>query len=275
MEGFPLREDAVLGNNLVDLYVKCGSLSEACKVFDGLPNRNSVTWTLLISGYAKRGDGRHALELYEEMMKRGDVRPDRALLLAVLKACGDVGATMHGMVTHAGAIIEGLDVDVSIGNALLEMYAKCGNVREARDVFARMKEHDVVSWGTMLCGFARLGDRASMASLFECMKQEAGIKPDTVIFINLLKSCSNTGLSGEGTEHFESMVRSYGIDPGAEHLSSMIDLFGRVGQLSEAKDLLVTLPNPRTSLMPQTSLLANCRTYGNVSLGDSLLRTYS
>ena len=87
-----------------------------------------------------------------------------------------------------------------------------------------------------------------------------GIKLDSVIFTNLLKSCSNVGLSSEGYKHFESIVR-------CQHFSSMIDLFGRVGQLHEAKDLLVTLPDSHISCMPQTSLLANCRTYGNVDLG--------
>lgn len=151
-----LLSDVVIGGTLIDMYVRCGKVNEARFVFDSLPSHDEVTWGTMISGYAMHGHGFPALKLFGEMQQM-QIQPDRAIYLCVLKACGLVGATEEGRLAHGQLINQNLESDVAVRNALVDMYACCANFKDACKVFNKLPNPDVVSWGTIISGYAERG----------------------------------------------------------------------------------------------------------------------
>lgn len=255
-----LEKNVVVGSTLVDMYVKCGHLKEARKVFDDMPNRNEVTWGSMIGGYTEHEQGFPALELFKKMLEKG-VKPDKVRFLCILKACGSIGAVRQGNLIHDLIIRSGLDWDEVIGNAILDMYVKGGRLGEASKVFGQLQNQGVVSWGAMIAGFAQYGNYRLVRQSFVDMQQQ-GVKPNEIIYTSILSGCSHAGLVEEGYHHFTSMQVDHGISPSIEHFNCIVDLLGRAGRLKEAEKLLEYMPdlNESTAL---TSLLSACRTYGN------------
>lgn len=259
-----LLSDVVVGSALVDMYIKCGSLLKAFEVFDRLPNRNVVSWGAMIAGFVQHGDSHAALLFFENMQQEG-IKPDRAIFLGILRACASIGSTGQGRLIHHQIIESALEIDVSVGNTVVDMYSKCGSTDESRNVFARLLIRDAVSWGALITGYV-LNGHYSLA--WQCLKdmQLVGLKPSEIVFTSMLAGCSNAGLVKEGYEYFNSMVVDFGITPSVEHYNCMVDLLGRTGRLDEARKLLQSMPL-EPNIVAWRSLLAGCKTYGNTELG--------
>ncbi|MCO5606179.1 hypothetical protein L7F22_060366 [Adiantum nelumboides] len=256
--------DTVLGNTLVDMYVRCGSIDEALKVFHGLSARDLASWSCLITGYAQQGDGFSALQLFDQLTEQG-TQLDKITYLCLLKACTKVGGLLHGMRIHEGAIRNGFDRDQVVGSSLLDMYVKCGYLKEAIKVLEQLMDPDVVSWSTMVTGFAQAGDWFLTFSFLDNMRKR-GMQPDGVTFASILKACSQTGVLTEAYEYFNSMRLKHNIIPNNEQYNCMVDLLSRTGQLCDAEDLVSTVP-VSSNMMQSTSLLTSCRTYSNMNYG--------
>uniref|UniRef100_UPI0040747504 Synthetic PPR-DYW protein n=1 Tax=synthetic construct TaxID=32630 RepID=UPI0040747504 len=254
-----------VGNALIDMYAKCGSIEDARKVFDEMPERTVVSWTAMISGYAQNGQSEEALELFREMQREG-VKPDEVTLPSVLSACANLGALEQGKQIHAYVIKSGFESDVFVGSALIDMYAKCGSIEDARKVFDKMPERDVVSWNAMIAAYAQHGHGKEALQLFQQMQQE-GVKPSEVTFTSILSACSHAGLVDEGHHYFESMSPDYGITPRVEHYGCMVDLLGRAGRLDEAEDLIKSMPF-QPNVVVWGTLLGACRVHGDVERGE-------
>lgn len=171
----------------------------------------------------------------------------------------------QGKLIHATIIECGLESDVFVGNALIDMYAKCGTLGDACDVFEKLHVRDVVSWNAMIAGYANNGQYKSAEQLFETM-QGQGIAPTYVTFISLLAACSHGGLVLEGRHYFRVMSENCGLTPLIQHYICMVDLLGRAGRLDEAKDLVLEMP-----LCPDSTawmaLLGSCAKCGDSELG--------
>jgi pentatricopeptide repeat protein len=268
-----LEADNFVGNALIDMYAKCGRLEDARQVFEILPELDTVSWNILIAGYSQSNQGEEAMKLFGKM-QRADVKPDRVRFSGVLGACASLAILEQGKQIHSLVIKSGFESDVYAGNALVDMYAKCGSIEGSFQVFDAMKERDVVSWNAAISGCAQHGYGKNALQLFEQM-QGTGMNPNHVTFICVISACNHAGLVDEGRHYFVSMRQYYGITPRAEHYACMVDLLGRAGHLDEAHNLIDSMPFEPDGRV-WGALVGACRIHGNIELGklaaDCLLK---
>ena len=257
--------DIFVGSSLVDVYCKCSLLSEAQVVLFMLPTRNTVLWTALITGYAELGSGEEVLYFFEEMQNESII-PCDVTYICCLKGCGKIGALVKGEKLHSEVVKMGYESEILVGNIVVDMYAKCGLLTEAREVFENLSVQTVVSWTALITGYAQLGESESVFLILNQML-EKGIKPNFVTFVNVLNVCSHAGLVRKGQEYFELLgVNDYGIVYTPEHYSCMVDLFARAGHISMAIELIKKMPF-HPSIRFWLSVLGACRKWRNVELG--------
>ncbi|KAI5070756.1 hypothetical protein GOP47_0015099 [Adiantum capillus-veneris] len=260
-----LDKDLAIGNALVDMYVRCGSLSKAQEVFDNLRFRSVVSWTTLLAGYANQPHADNVLKFLERMQVEG-VLPDAVALVCSLQACSNIGATSIGVDMHAEIERKGLlERDLVVGNSLVDMYAKCGFISRAHEVFDKLPVRDVVSWTSLISGYAQLGESEDVCCIFEKMVG-AAINPDPVTFIIVLDACGRKGLCDRSEMYYEAMSRWYGIAPTLAHHTGMVGLFCRAGRFEKATSMIQKIQSCPNSIIWHIVLDA-CRKWGNVGLG--------
>jgi pentatricopeptide repeat protein len=261
--------DAFVGNSLIDMYSKCGSIKDARRVFDTMSKRDVVAWNSMILGYVKCGQGHNALVLSRELQHEGVVA-DHVTFVGVLNACASVAALEEGRHIHKQIIQSGAESNIFVSNSLVDMYAKCGSIEDACKVFNNMSTRNVFAWTTMLGGYAMHGGGHEALGHFERMCQE-GVEIDNITFVSLLSACSHAGLVDEGVHFFESTSLVYSVCAAVEHYACMVDLLGRAGCLDEAESLITTMPcEPSGSVW--NALLGACRIYGNVEMGERIAK---
>ena len=227
-----LRGNVVVESSLLDMYGKCGSVDESRRVFDRMPRRNSVSWSALLGVYCQNGDFESVIKLFREMEEA-----DLYCFGTVLRACAGLAAVRQGKEVHCQYVKRGGWRDVIVESALVCLYAKCGCVSFAYTIFMQMQVRNLITWNSMICGFAQNGKGEEALRIFDEMIKE-GIKPDYITFIGVLFACSHTGLVDQGRKYFISMTKDYGIKAGTEHYNCMVDLLGRAGLLEEAENLI-------------------------------------
>lgn len=260
-----LESNIFIGNTLLDMYAKSGSLEDAHNVFSQLGDRDIVTWSAMIAGCAQHEQGHQALRVFQQMQQEG-IKPNRVTFISVLKGCSNVAALDQGKLIHAHIIKSSFESDLLVGSTLVEMYAKCGNLKDAHSVFQKIPNRNVVTWTAMLAGYALHGHYRLVLEYFDSMQQER-CKPNDVTFVCLLSACSHLGLLAQGCYHFESMMDKHGIIPTVEHYYGLVDLFGRVGHLHEAEHIIHTIPFLGSHVVGWRSLLSHCKMHGNIALG--------
>eukprot|EP01018_Ginkgo_biloba_P013187 Gb_32448 [translate_table: standard] len=260
-----LQSDVFVESALVDMYAKCGNVEKARYAFDKMQQRNVVSWTSIIAGYAQNGQGVEALNLFRQMQLAG-VKPDLKTFASVLVACADLAALEQGIEIHEDIIKNGLVSDIFVENALIDMYAKCGSIKMARDIFDKMHQRDVVSWTAMIAGYAMHGCGEQALILFEQM-QHSGIKPNHVTFVCVLSACCHAGLVDKGCQYLDCMSEYYHITPAMDHYVCIVDLLGRAGRLDEAQDFINKMPiKPDAAVW--NCLLGACRIHTDIELGE-------
>jgi pentatricopeptide repeat protein len=261
-----LARDSFIGTALIDMYASCGQLAKAQQVFNELRMRDVVAWSALIAGYAGDGDGEEALRCYNQMQSDG-IPANEVTFLCILEACCDLGALDKGQEMHAEVERQGLlGRSILIGNALLEVYAKCGLRMRAQEVFDQLLFRDVVTWNVLLALYAQLGEDDRVVKLFNAMAQHDDIQPNPVTFTVLLTACSHSGQLYGGELCFQAMSRYYSIIPNMEHYTCMVDLFGRGGCIEKAVEIIKKMPSLDYLPVWMTFLSACCR-LGDENLG--------
>eukprot|EP01018_Ginkgo_biloba_P024556 Gb_08560 [translate_table: standard] len=257
---------SIVGGALIDMYAKCRSIEDARLVFDLMSERDLISCTAMITGYTQQqhGHDEEALSLYYEMRLAG-MKLDHVTFSSVLSACAGLAALEQGKRIHAHVIKNEIKPYIVLGNALIDMYAKSGILDEARQVFDKMYERNVVSWTTMITGYGKHGHGKDVLQLFEQM-QQAGMKPNDVTFLAVLSACSHSGLVDEAWQYFDSMSQNYCITPRAEHYACVVDILGRAGRLDDAHEFINNVPcEPNASIWG--ALLGACRIHVNMELG--------
>ncbi|KAF5728910.1 pentatricopeptide repeat-containing protein [Tripterygium wilfordii] len=252
-------------SSLVAFYAKSGDLDIARKVFDRMPSRSLVAWNSMISGYEQNGLAKEAFELFEQMWKMG-VEPDSPTFVSLLSACAQMGALGLGCWVHEHVVKNGFDMNVVLGTSLINMYARCGDVEKAREVFDSMSELNVVTWTAMISGYGTNGYGTEAVELFGQMRI-LGPSPNSVTFVAVLSACAHGGLVDEGRWVFASMSDEYGLVPGMEHHVCMVDMLGRAGLLSEAYQFIRELVPGSPAPAVWTALLGACKMHKNFVLG--------
>ncbi|KAJ4962161.1 hypothetical protein NE237_022100 [Protea cynaroides] len=238
-------------------------------VFNWMPEKNIVSWNSIISCCVQHSRCREALDLFTQMYNSG-VAPDEATLVSILGACSQLGDLIMGMKTHIYLRNSSILPSVTLYNSLIDMYAKCGPIDTAFDIFRRMPERNVVSWNVMIGALAMHGCGLDAIKLFEKMQAER-VPPDGVTFVGVLSACSHSGFVDIGRCYFNSMSLSYAVQPEIEHYACMVDLLGRGGHLSEAIKLIGVMP-VRPDVVVWGALLGACRIYGVVEIGKQVLK---
>jgi pentatricopeptide repeat protein len=234
-----------------------------------MQSRDVVTWTAMILGHVKCGEGQKALELFRQMQQEG-VRPDPVTFVGVLNACASLVALEEGRCVHQQIVEYGWDSDVFVVNSLVDMYAKCGSIEDAWRVFNRMPSQDVVTWNAILGGCAMHGHGKEALKHFERMCEE-GVQPDDITFICLLSACSHAGLVDEGVRCFALMSTVYGISTKLEHYTCMVDLLSRAGHLQEAENMVMAMPcKPQVAAL--MALLGACRIHRNMEMAERVAK---
>ncbi|XP_047967581.1 pentatricopeptide repeat-containing protein At5g66520-like [Salvia hispanica] len=298
---FGYEGDVYVQNALINTYSECGGLEDARKVFDGMPNRdvvswnsmivgclrngevdsalelfkgmeerkNIITWNSVITGLAQGGRAKEALDVFHEMQNSENVvRPDKITVASALSACASLGAIDHGKWVHSYLERSGIECDMVIGTALVDMYGKCGYVNRALEVFNGMRGKDFLAWTAMISVLALNGYGEEAFEVFEEMVA-AGVRPNAVTFVGLLSACAHSGLVQKGRQCFDSMKRDYHIEPQVEHYACMIDILGRAGLFTEAQDVINSMPM-RPDAFVWGALLGACQLHGNVRLGEKV-----
>ncbi|MCO5567612.1 hypothetical protein L7F22_021306 [Adiantum nelumboides] len=261
LKGF--ADNVHVGNALIGMYAKCGSLWEAEYVFNRLPCQDVLSWNTLINGFAEQGFGQEALKYFEEMQASG-FQLDVVSISGALKACGSVGALGSGREIH-GSLGEGLfAVDPCIGTSLINMYAKCGSLLEAQEVFHKLPVRNVMVWSSMIQALGMNHEGWKAIECFEEM-QKQGVEANGVTFMCLLSACRHASLAMEGNRYFKAMRQDFGIIPSIEHYNCMIDLFARSGYLIEAEKLCELVGFSAEGAL--SALLTASRLCGETELG--------
>ncbi|XP_057963209.1 pentatricopeptide repeat-containing protein At2g37320 [Malania oleifera] len=252
-----------VGSALISLYCKCGKLEDAQRMFEEMPVRNIVSWTAIISGFAQEWQVDVCLELYHRM-RNSTLKPNDFTFTSLLSACTGSGSLWQGKTAHCQTIQMGFDSYTHIANALISMYCKCGDVRHAFSIFEKLPCKDIVSWNSMIAGYALYGLAVQAIDLFEEMKKER-VKPDAISFLGILSSCRHAGLVKQGRNYFNLMVE-HGVEPELDHYSCIVDLLGRAGCLQESLDFIEKMPIYPNAIT-WGSLLSSSRLHGNVWIG--------
>lgn len=252
------ESDVFVRSALIDCYSKWGELDNAMRVFDEMVTGDLVVWNSIIGAFAQNADGDGALSLFKRMKRAGFVA-DQATLTSILRACTGLALLELGSQVHVHVIK--FDQDQILNNALLDMYCKCGSLEDAKTLFTRMFEKDVISWSTMIIGLAQNGFSFEALKLFKEMKT-AGTKPNYITMVGVLFACSHAGLVNDGEYYFKSMKKIFGINPGREHYGCMVDLLGRAGRLDEAVKLIDDMDCEPDAVTWRT-LLGACKVHHN------------
>ena len=252
-------------NSLIDMYCKSNRLEAAQKVFDLVKDKTVVSWSSMIKGYVSHERSHDALSLFTKMKLDG-FKVDCVTIINVLPACVNLGALEQVKYLHGYSVKSGLNSTSSMNSALLISYAKCGCIDMARNLFdeEELDGKDVITWNSMISAYSKHGEWSECFVLYNKMKQ-SGLKPDRVTFLGLLTACVNSGLVRKGWECLKEMTETYGYQPNQEHYACMVDLLGRAGHISEAEELIKTMPF-KPDARVWGSLLSACKMHSETGL---------
>ncbi|KAH7430136.1 hypothetical protein KP509_09G085300 [Ceratopteris richardii] len=232
--------DSLVRSALVDMYAKCGSLEDAYMIFKALPTQDVVVWSALIVGYAQHGYGKHALELFEQMLKSG-VIPGKVAFSAAIKGCASMGALLQGYILHDSIIRRAYETDTVIGSSIIDMYIKAERLVEARKIFDKLVKRDSVAWGTMMTGYAQHGRGHAALDLFMRMQQE-NVRPGKTAFLSVLKECGSLGTTVQGRLLHREVLK-HEFDSDLSITNTLIDMYAKCGSLDEAQCVFDRMKN--------------------------------
>lgn len=238
IQGSSFESDLVLQNFILNMYAKCGSLEEARNVFDKMPTRDMVSWTVIISGFSQSGLASEALALFPQMLHQG-FQPNEFTLSSLLKASGTGPSDDHGRQLHAFSLKYGYDVNVHVGSSLLDMYARCGHMREAKAIFDGLAGKNVVSWNALIAGHARKGEGEHVMRLFwQMLRQD--LEPTHFTYSSVFSACASSGSLEQGKWVHAHVIKSGG-QPIAYIGNTLIDMYAKSGSIKDAKKVFQRL----------------------------------
>lgn len=255
-----MEKNVIVASAVVDMYAKCGALDKAQETFDKLRNQNTVMWNTLIGGYAQHGHGEKALGSFNRMLQEA-FEPDAITYACVLKACGSIGAARRGQEIHDQVARCGLvKKDIHVGTALLDMYAKFGDLEKAQEVFDELAVPNLVSWNALLTGYVQQGDGERALSCFNGM-QSGGFSPDATSFLGALKASGRIGAANKGQEVHAQILKHGLSEKDAVIGTTLIDMYANCSLLTEAHEVFDKMPP--CNVVPWSCLLEGYSQVGN------------
>ncbi|XP_040994615.1 pentatricopeptide repeat-containing protein At1g06143 [Juglans microcarpa x Juglans regia] len=263
-EEMPERNTATW-NTIIDGYARVGNVESAELLFNQMPARDIISWTTMITCYTQNRRYREALAVFNEMTSNG-ISPDQVTMATVISACAHLGALDLGNEIYLYVLQNGFDLDVYIGSALIDMYAKCGSLDRSLLVFFKLREKNLFCWNSVIEGLAVHGFAYEALKMFSRMEMEK-IKPNGVTFISVLSACTHAGLVEEGRRRFLSMGSDYSIPHEVGHYGCMVDLLSKAGLLRDALELIRTMKvEPNSAVWG--ALLGGCKLHRNLEIAQ-------
>lgn len=257
--------DVISWTAIVAGFASAGEVDLARKYFDQMTERDNVSWTAMIDGYLRMNRFKEALALFR-VMQSSDIKPDEFTMVSILTACAHLGALELGEWIKTYIEKNQIKNDVHVGNALIDMYFKCGNVENAQRIFNEMPQVDKFTWTTMIGGLAINGHGEEALDMFSKML-ESSIVPDEITYIGVLCACTHTGMVDVGKRFFASITTQHGIEPNVAHYGCMVDLLGRAGHLKEAHEVINNMPMKPNSVV-WGALLGACRVHKDAEMAE-------
>ncbi|KAJ7951557.1 putative Pentatricopeptide repeat-containing protein [Quillaja saponaria] len=236
-----LKPDQVTVSNVLSAYFQFGNIDAAKKAFSEIKKKDKICWTTMIVGYAQNRREEDALMLFGDMLYQ-NIRPDSFTISSIVGSCAKLASLYHGQAVHGKAVLMGVDDNMLVSSALVDMYCKCGVTSDAWVIFELMPTRNVISWNAMLRGYAQNGQVSEALSLFQTMLQES-LKPDDITFVGVLSACIHADLIEEGQKYFESISERHGMVPTLDHYACMVTLLGRSGCINKAVYLIKGMPH--------------------------------
>lgn len=266
---FGLDYDLHVVNGLIRGYSVSGGISDSRKVFDELYERNLSIWTTIICGYAQNDSAEEAIRLFNGMISDG-FEPNVFVLSSVLSACAQSACLDLGEQIHVYIEEKGIELDVILGTALVNMYAKNGALVKAKQCFDGLKEKSIATWNSMICGLAVHGHAEEAIHFFRMLEEEKAM-PNEITLLGVLSACCHAGLLDYGSEIFYHMKRVYGIEPNLKHYGCMVDLLGRGGRILKAEELIKGMVW-KPDVVIWGALLSACKDYGNIEVAERVVK---
>ncbi|KVE95150.1 Pentatricopeptide repeat-containing protein, partial [Cynara cardunculus var. scolymus] len=265
-EAMPQRNFFVY-SSMISGYFKNGHVEEGKAIFDRIKVRNLVNWNSLISGYCHNGLCEEALDAFAKMQADG-FEPDEVSFACALSACAQLGSLKTGITLHHMIIQRSIKLNQFILNGLVDMYAKCGDLTNARLIFEGMLERNDACWNAMISGFSIHGHCKEALEFFDRMVKSS-VNPNEITFLSVLTACAHSGFIREGLETFSKM-ENYGLSPNIKHYGCLVDLLGRAGRLKDAYRIVIDMPM-RPNDMIWMALLGACRVHADMDMANQVL----
>lgn len=248
------ERNVVSYTSMIDGYCNIGELDEARLLFDTMPERNLFSWNAMIGGYCQNEQPLKALRLFHELQSQSHFEPDAVTVVSVLPAIADLGTLELGNWIYHFVMRKKLDRSSNVCTALVDMYAKCGEVERAKRVFSNIKVKGTSVWNALINGLAINGLAEEALEVFLEMKHQ-GIQPNEVTMLGVLSACNHGGLVEEGKKWFRAM-KEFKLTPRISHYGCMVDLLGRAGYLNEAERLISSMPYEANGIILSSFLFA-------------------
>ncbi|XP_048528159.1 pentatricopeptide repeat-containing protein At2g33680 [Triticum urartu] len=227
-------------NSLVTMYAKAGCMDAALHVFASSKERNSITWSAMITGYAQNGNAESAFRMFLQMLSAG-FSPTEFTLVGVLNACSDVGALMEGRQTHGLMVKLGFEAQVYVKSALVDMYAKCGCITDAKEGFDQFHELDIVLWTAMVAGHVQNGEHEEALRLYARMDKE-GIIPTNLTITSVLRACAGLAALEPGKQ-LHTQILKFGFGLGSSVGSALSTMYSKCGNLDDGMVIFRRMPH--------------------------------
>ncbi|KAF4380213.1 hypothetical protein G4B88_001364 [Cannabis sativa] len=255
-------------NTMITGYSRLGDVKKACSVFGEMPERDLVSWSAVIAAHINRGCNEQGLHLFRDMlMNKEGLIPDQVTVGSVLSGCAHMGTlgSLLGKSVHGFIAKNAWELNVELGTVLVDMYAKCGVITSACQVFELMRERNVMSWTALICGAAQHGYCKDALSMFELMQKE-GVKANELTFTGILSACVHAGLVEEGQRFFK-MIEECGLELKIQHYGCMVDLFGKAGLVEEAYEVIMTM-KLQPNVVVWSSFLSACKEHKKFEMAE-------
>lgn len=259
--------DAHVETSLIVMYMKCGNVNEAFRIFERSSPKDVVSWTAIISGLVQNQCADKALSVLHWMVESGEL-PSTETVASALAACAQLGSFDKGTSIHGYVLRHGLAVDTPAQNSLITMYAKCGHLQQSSAIFYGMCKRDVISWNAIVSGHAQNGHIREAFFLFNEMRKTL-LRPDSITVVSLLQACASAGALHQGKCTHDFVIRSC-FGPCILIDTALVDMYCKCGDLGTAQKCFDRMSQP--DLVSWCTIIAG---YGSYGKGKTALKMYA
>lgn len=263
----PYKLDMFINNTLIGMYARCGSLTAARQVFDGLPHRDLVTWNSLLAGYVHHKAWEPILLLFKEF-HCANHQPNQITFVCVLKACASLRALGLGKVCHFLIVGHGLELVAHVNNVLINVYAKCGSLHDAEELFAMYPKQDVATWTSIISAFVDCGNEEKAFKTYEAMQARC-FKPNEFTYASICKACANVRAFDMGrlihTDITENCLLQSVIV-----INALIGMYAQCASFHDA--LMAFVQSWKRDVVTWNSIIAACAEHGHAQFALCLFK---